>query len=306
MNWANLNPKKMQNLWTFGGLSFSELVRRTVRECWQDEVFGQGGRMAFYHFLAIFPCLLVLFTISSHIPHVGDHMKTALQDLTTQVLPHQASQLFQGIMEELNSHTHEGARLISVCAGGLWAALNGTWAMVYGLNKAYEVEERRSWRELAVTIAGLTFFLVVVVFIAVFLVFCSAYLQARFHGGAIALRVLEWLVLAVSLSFSFAVLYRFAPNLRDCEWRWSTPGAFCAVVLWISSTLATRLYFEHVNNYARSYGRLNGVVMVLLWLYVSNGAILIGGEMNSEIEKNIEEGGSPEPVARRDRSGSRK
>lgn len=295
----------MLNLWTLGGLSFSDLVRRTVRECWQDEVFGQGSRMAFYHFLAIFPCLLVLFTISAHIPHVGDHVKTALQDLTTQVLPRQASQLFQVIMEELNSHTHEGTRLISACAGGLWAALNGTWAMVYGLNKAYEVEESRPWRELAVTIAGLTFFLVIVGSFAVFLIFCSAYFQSRFHGGAMALRALEWLVLAGSLSFSFAVLYRFAPNLRDCEWRWSTPGALCALVLWISSTFATRLYFEHVNNYARSYGRLNGVVMLLLWLYVSNGAILIGGEMNSEIEKNIEEGGAHEPGKHRDRSKSR-
>jgi membrane protein len=120
-----------------------------------------------------------------------------------------------------------------------------------------------------------------------------------FHGGAIALRVLEWLVVVASLSFSFAVLYRFAPNLRDHEWRWSTPGALCALVVWTSATFATRMYFEHVNNYARSYGHLNGVVMLLLWLYVSNGAILIGGEMNSEIEKNIAGQNAP----RRDRSG---
>ena len=94
------------------------------------------------------------------------------------------------------------------------------------------------------------------------------------------------MVLAASLSFSFALLYRFAPNLRDCEWRWSTPGAFCALVLWIGSTFAARVYFDHVN-YARSYGQLSGVVMLLLWLYVTNGAILIGGEMNSEIEKTV-------------------
>jgi membrane protein len=286
---------KKVNLWTLGGLSFSELVRRTARECWHDAVFGQGGRMAFYHFLAIFPCLLVLFTIAAHIPHLGGHMKTALQDLSRHVLPHQASQLFQGIIDELNRHTHEGARFIYVCAGGLWAALNGTWVMIYGLNNAYEVEESRSWRVLAATIAGLTFFLVLVGSFAVFLVVCSAYLQARFHGGAIALGILEWLVLGVSLLFTFAVLYRFAPNLHDCEWRWSTPGALCAVILWIGSTFATRLYFEHVNNYYRSYGHLNGVVMLLLWLYISNGAILIGGEMNSEIEKNLEQGGSPPP-----------
>jgi membrane protein len=237
---------------------------------------------------------------------IGDHVRTAIQDLIRQVLPNQASQLFQAVMEELNQHAHEGATLISVFAGGLWAALNGTWAIVYGLNKAYEVEERRSWGELAVTVGGLTAFLVVVVSLAVFLIFGSAYLQARLHSGAIAFRVLEWIILAGSLSCSFAVLYRFAPNLRDCAWRWSTPGALCAVLLWITSTFATRLYFEHVNNYARSYGHLNGVAMLLLWLYVSDGAILIGGEMNSEIEKNIEEREAPKAGTHRDRSGSSK
>ena len=281
---------RMPNLWTLGGLSLSDLLRRTVRESWQDEVFGQGGRMAFYHFLAIFPSLLVFFIISARVPHLGDHMKTALQDLSTQVLPAQVSQLFQEMMDELNQRTRSGVHLISIIAGALWAALNGTWAMIYGLNKAYEVDEHRSGWALAVTIVGLTLFLAVIGSTAVFLIFCSAYLQAHLHGGTIALRVLEWLVLAASLSFSFAVLYRFAPNLRDHEWRWSTPGALCAVILWIGSTLGARLYFEHVNNYARSYGHLNGVVMLLLWLYVSNGAILIGGEMNSEIAKAVAKG----------------
>jgi membrane protein len=189
-------------------------------------------------------------------------------------------------MDELNQRARSGVQLIPVCAGALWAALNGTWAMIYGLNKAYEVQEDRSWWELTITIVGLTFSLAVTGSIAVVLIFCSAYLQAQFHGGAILLRCLEWLVLTCTLSFSFAVLYRFAPNLRDCEWRWSTPGAFCALVLWIGSTFAARVYFDHVN-YARSYGQLSDVVMLLLWLYVSNGAILIGGEMNSEIEKTV-------------------
>jgi membrane protein len=277
---------RMVNLWTFGGLSLPDLLRRTARESWQDEVFGQGGRMAFYHFLAIFPSLLLLFLLGSQVPHLRDHLRIALQEMSSQVLPDQVSQLLQKVMDEINQRTRSGLQLISVCAGALWAAFNGTWAMIYGLNKAYEVEENRSWWELTITIVGLTLSLAITGSIAVVLIFCSAYLQTQFHGGAIALRCLEWLVLAATLSFSFAVLYRFAPNLRDCEWRWSTPGAFCALVLWIASTFAARIYFAHAN-YARSYGHLDGVVMLLLWLYVSNGAILIGGEMNSEIEKTV-------------------
>jgi membrane protein len=277
---------RMANLWTLGGLSLPDLLRRTARDSWHDEVFGQGGRMAFYHFLAIFPSLLVFFLVSGRVPHLADHMRNALQELSSQVLPDQVSQLLQKVMDEVNQRARSGVQLISVCAGALWAAFNGTWAMIYGLNKAYEVEESRSWWELTITIVGLTLSLAVTGSIAVLLVFCSAYLQAQFHGGAIALRCLEWLVLIATLSFSFAVLYRFAPNLRDCAWRWSTPGAFCALLLWIGSTLAARVYFAHVN-YSRSYGHLSGVVMLLLWLYVTNGAILIGGEMNSEIEKTV-------------------
>jgi membrane protein len=277
---------RMVNLWTLGGLSLPDLLRRTARESWQDEVFGQGGRMAFYHFLAIFPSLLIFFMVSARVPHFGDHMRNALREMSSQVLPDQVSRLLQNVMDELDQRTRSGMQLIPVFAGALWAALNGTWAMIYGLNKAYEVPEDRSWWELTITIVGLTFSLAVTGSIAVVLIFCSAYLQAQFHGGAILLRCLEWLVLTCTLSFSFAVLYRFAPNLRDCEWRWSTPGAFCALVLWISSTFAARVYFDHVN-YARSYGQLSDVVMLLMWLYVSNGAILIGGEMNSEIEKKV-------------------
>src|ERR1700691_3576699 len=93
---------RMVNFWTLGGLSLPDLLRRTARESWQDAVFGQGGRMAFYHFLAIFPSLLLLFAISSRIPHLNEHLKNALQGLSSQVLPGQVSQLFTGMMGELN------------------------------------------------------------------------------------------------------------------------------------------------------------------------------------------------------------
>jgi len=267
----------MRYPWTLGGLSPSDLLRRTIRESWEDGVFGQGGQMAFYHFLAIFPSLLVLLAVSARIPQLGDHMTIALQDLSSQILPDQVAQLFQKMMDELNGRTLSGLQLFSVSAGALWAALNGTWAMIYGLNTAYEVKEGRSWRQMAATIAGLTLSLAITGSIAVFLIF-GADPQGRLH-------VWEWIVMCVSLSISFALLYRFAPNVREHEWRWTLPGALCALILWIGSTFAARFYFDHVNNYARSYGHLNGAVMLLLWLYVTNGAILIGGEMNSEIKK---------------------
>jgi membrane protein len=100
--------------------------------------------------------------------------------------------------------------------------------------------------------------------------------------------MIEWVVLIAVLLFWFSILYRFAPSLGNRQWKWSTPGALVAVALWISATLATRFYFEHVDSYHYSFGRLSGVAMLLLWLYFTNGAILIGGEMNSEIEKSAD------------------
>jgi membrane protein len=116
--------------------------------------------------------------------------------------------------------------------------------------------------------------------IAIFVIFFGR----EFQRG-IAPEILEWLALIAALSFAIAVLYRFAPDLRDPQWQWSTPGAALAIVLWLGATVLARIYFGRINDYSRSYGHLNGVAMLLLWLYVSNGAILIGGELNSEIEK---------------------
>ncbi len=288
----------MPSLWTLGGLSLRELVRRTWSESWHDAVFGQAGRMAFYHFLAIFPSLLVVLAILSRAPSIAPQFKEAMAAAGKEFLPQQASLLLQQMLGELDRHMPAGLRFLSACAGTLWAALNGTWALVYGLNKAYEVEERRSWWKLGGTIVGLTFCLALLGLLALALLFLAARIEqsvshqpSPLHATA-ALRSLQWMIVAVLLIFSFSLIYRFAPNLRDHDWKWSTPGAVCALLLWVASTVGIRFYFQRVNDYTRTYGHLNSVVMLLLWLYLTNGAILIGGEMNSEIEKAADQGGN--------------
>ena len=279
-------PSRLRNLWTLGGLSLPELLRRTARESWKDAVFGQGGRMAFYQFLAIFPSLLVLLAISARIPDFAVQVKNTLQELSRQVLPDQAAQLFDTMVDELYGRASSWIQLLTVFAGTLWAALNCTYAMIWGLNRAYEVKEERPWWKLGLTIVGLALSMAITACITLFFVFFGTQLQAHFPGGATTLRVIEWLVVIASLSLSFGLLYRFGPSVPDHEWRWSTPGALCAIILWIGATFGARIYFDRIDNYSRSYGHLNGVVILLLWLYVTNGAVLIGGEMNSEIEKN--------------------
>jgi membrane protein len=284
----------MVNLWSLEGLSVAELLRRTARESWEDSVFGQGGRMAFYQFLALFPSLLIFLQVAGRVPHFGDYVSGTVRDLGGQVLPVPVSQLLREMLADLDRHALFGMPFIYRCAGAFWAAFNSTWAMIYGLNRAYEVRERRSRRQMIGTIILLTFVIGAIACAAVFLIVGGMYLETRRHSGLIVFRTAEWLIVGIAVYLFLAVLYRFAPNVPEHEWRWSTPGALCALIIWLASSFAARFYFEYVNDYSRSYGYLNGVAILLLWLYVSNGAILIGGEMNSEIEKAAREKGDRE------------
>jgi membrane protein len=276
-------------MWTLGGLPLRELLRRTWHESWTDAVWGQAGRMAFYHFLAIFPSLLIFLTLAGSLPAIGTGVKITASGVIQDVLPSQAAGLFHQMMAELQRQRPAGLQFLSACAGALWAVMNGTWALIFGLNMAYEVTESRSWWKLAVTLTGLTAALTAAGVVALLLLFSARQIEGNVFefGSPVLLRSLEWLAVVVLLMISFAIVYRFAPNLPDAEWRWSTPGSACALVLWLASTLGLRFYFEHINNYHRSYGHLNTVVMLLLWLYFTNAAILIGGEMNSEIRKAV-------------------
>jgi membrane protein len=254
--------------------------------------------MAFYHFLAIFPSLLLFLALVSRVPSIASELKDAILGLGKEFLPGQASSLLEQTLGELSRHMPIGLQLLSASLGALWAALNGTWALIYGLNTAYEVEERRGWWKLGMTVFGLALFLAFMWSIALVLLFFATRIEQHVLPQPLSsptatalLRGIHWLIVIVLLLFSFAVVYRFAPNLKKHEWSWSTPGALCAILLWIGSTVGVRLYFQYINDYTRTYGHLNGVIMLLFWLYLTNGAILIGGEMNSEIEKVAAERG---------------
>jgi membrane protein len=199
----------------------------------------------------------------------------------------------------------------SAALGAVWAAINGTWAVMAGLNTAYEVKEQRPlWKVLAIA-SALTSSIAVMLLIALCtLMYGTRIAQAVLHRTAsdallpIMVRSAEWAVLAVLLLISFALFYRFGPNLYNRQWRWSTPGAVLALILWMLASELVRLYFERFHTYHVVYGPLEGVVMLLLWLYFTSAAILIGGEMNSEIEKAIEQKSTPKHTVAHAREGN--
>ncbi len=284
----------MTGSWSLRGLSWRDLAKRTCRRSWDDEVFGQAARLAFYYFLSMFPVLLLLLIWLDKFAgagSTGSNLRDTLLGAFRQVLPREASELMAKTVGQLNAGAVIGAGAVYAGLGSVWGALNGTWAMMTGLNKAYEVKEERRWWKVLTIAFGLTTSLAIMGLIAL-----AAILYGSPAGEMIGKdfgitihppflwRIVQWLITAILLLFSFALVYRFGPNLRDRRWRWSVPGAVVAVTLQVTSTLLLRFYQNHFSS-QRIYGGLNAVVELLLWLYFTGAAIFIGGEANSEIQK---------------------
>ena len=223
-----------------------------------------------------------MFFLLSNFPAAEARLRSTLLESLDRLLPQQSSELLQSMINQLRDTAHTGTARLSAGAGAIWAAVNGTWAVMTGLNIAYEVkEERPLWKVIAIACA-LTVSLAILFLLALsLLVYCTQWSPAL--GG----RVGQWPILAVLLLACFALLYRFGPNLEDREWQWSTPGATVALILWLLAAGLMRLYSAHLHSNGVIYKQLNGAATLLLWLYFTSAAVLIGGEMNSEIEKAV-------------------
>jgi len=279
----------MRNLWTLSGLSWRELALRTWRKSWEDAVFGQAARLAFYHFLAAFPALLLFLVLIDRARLEGLAVFSTLFDTLRQILPVQAFQLVQAVAGQMKGVAGTGIGIISAVLSAGWASVNASWALMTALNTAYEVSEHRPLRKVIPIAFVLTLSIGIMLLLALAAVLFGGHLVRLAGAGpgvqVILLRGIQWAVIEALLLSSFALMYRFAPDLNDREWQWSTPGAILASGLWILTTVLTRLYFEHFHSYDVMYQQLRGVAMLLIWLYLTSSAILIGGEMNSEIEK---------------------
>jgi membrane protein len=289
------------DLWSLRELSWREWIKRTCRSSWEDEVFGQAARLAFYYFLGMFPAILLLLLLLDRFAGAASELRSTLLDSVRRIAPGQASALITKTTGELNARAVIGTGILWAALGAAWATLNGTWAMMAGLNRAYEVKEERPWWRVATIVFGLTISLGIMGLMAL-----GATLYGSRAGTAIGRhfwvhtpfpfpwRLLRWPVIIVLLLFSFGSLYRFGPNLKNQRWQWSTPGAVVAILLWAGSTLLLRIYQEHFSSSQRIYGGLEPVATLLLWLYFTGAAILIGGEANSELEKAAAEGRQPQ------------
>jgi membrane protein len=269
-------------------LRWPDVVRRTIGEIGEDNCLGLAAQLAFYFFLALFPALLFLVALVGYLP-IENGLTTLLTALGT-VAPGEVLALLRSQIEQLRSGSHASVLTLGI-AGAIWSSSAAMVAIIDALNHAYDIEERRTWWKRRVVAIALTVALAVFIVISLGFVLAGpdvARWAADWFGlgsaFAVIWAIVRWPVIIFFVVFGVDLVYHWAPNRRG-RWVWITPGSVLATGLWILSSFAFKFYVTNLANFNATYGAIGGVVVLLLWFYVSSLAILVGAELNGVIEQ---------------------
>ena len=290
----------MASLWKLGGLGWRELAKRVWAEVQQDNVFGRAAELSYYFLLALFPFLIFLTSVIGLVLGSGTGTRHTFFQYLARIMPPSAFQLIDNTMYEVLESSGGGKLSFGILAA-LWAASNGLGAITESLNTAYDLKESRPWWKQRLTAIGLTVALSILIIGALILVVAGGHiaewLAAHYGLGPvfpIGWKIIQWPVVLACMTFAFALIYYLAPDFREQAWQWLTPGAVIGVALWLLVSLAFRIYLHYFYSYSATYGSLGAVIILMLWLYLTGAAVLIGGEVNSEIENAAAKQGDPE------------
>jgi membrane protein len=275
-------------------------LRRTVREFREDNLTDWAAALTYYAVLAIFPAMIALVSI---LGLVGSSATQPLLDNLDKLAPGPARDIFKSAIQNLQ-HSRGGAGVIFVLglAGALWSASGYVAAFMRASNAIYDVGEGRPiWKTLPVRV-GVTVVLVVLLAISAVAVALTGGLAKQvgdlLGGGSTAVMVWDiakWPVLLLLIGFMFAILYWASPNVKHPGFRWITPGGVLAVLIALVASAGFAFFVANFGSHTKTYGALAGVVVFLVWLWIANIAVLLGAELNAELERGRRiEAGHPE------------
>ena len=276
------------------GRSWKEILKRTVKEFQDDNLTDWAAALTYYGVMSLFPMLLVLVALlgligqESTIATMTDSLRMAgLGDVAKNV---------QGPLDEIVRHKGGAGALVGLgLLGALWSASGWVGAFTRAMNSVYEVREGRPFwklRPLQVLITLVTVLLVSLVLLAVVVSGPIAEAVGTAVGAGdtavSAWGIAKWPVLLLVLMAMVAGLYYIAPNVRQPRLRWVTPGGVTAVLVWIVASAGFGIYVSNFGSYGKTYGTLGSVITFLVWMWLSNLALLFGAELDSELERERE------------------
>jgi membrane protein len=268
-------------------IGWKDLVKRTFSEMLADNCFGLAAQLAYYFFVALFPALLFLVALASFLP-VGQLTDTIWATIG-RVAP---TEVFDLVMAQVNliAKSQNGGLLTLGMIGTIWSTSSGVTAIIDTLNQAYDVQETRSWWKVRLLSLGLTVAIALFIVVSFALVITGPSLGEKaatwLHLGPVFAAfwtIIHWPLVFSLVALAVAMVYYYAPD-AELEWIWRTPGSVLATLLWIVMSVGFKFYVSHFTSYNATYGAIGAAIVALLYFYVSSLAVLIGAELNSEIE----------------------
>jgi membrane protein len=249
-------------------------TKRAITEIKDDRIPFAAAGMAFYFFLAIFPAMIALIGILG----LADIDATALVNSIRTTLPGGAGQAVVQAVARANQPS-DATSLVATISGilvALWSASSGMAGMQSGLNIAYDIEhDRRFLKKRAVAL----------LLLAAMLLLGGVPSPLFAFGDSLVFTIVGWVATVIAVIVLFSVFYYLAPNRDQPSWRWVSPGGIVGAAIWIAGSVLFGLYVTTFNSYGKTYGPLGGVIVLILWLYLSSLAVLVGGELNAELER---------------------
>jgi membrane protein len=270
-------------------------LKRTVQEFQEDNLTDWAATLTYYGLLALFPALIVLVSL---VGLLGDPESTTntLTDIVTKIGPDSAASTFEGPIKQVTeSRATAGFALITSTLVALWSASGYLGAFIRASNVIYETREGRPFWKLRPLQLLMT--LVVVLLLAVMAmgvvltgpIVSDVAEPIGVSDTAVSIwNYAKWLLIAVLFVLMIGLIYYAAPNVKQRGYSWITPGGLVALVVWLVASVAFGLYVSQFGSYNKVYGSLAGLVVILIWMWITNLAILFGHELNAERERNVQ------------------
>ncbi|HEY8555597.1 MAG TPA: YihY/virulence factor BrkB family protein [Burkholderiales bacterium] len=266
---------------------WKDILLRVKDQLGADHISIVAAGVAFYLFLALFPAMAALVSVVGLVMNPGEIERYIAA--AGEIVPPEALAIVAGQVQQLASAPRRalGISLVASVLLALWSATAGTKALMTALNIAYGEEERRGYLRyygtaILLTLGAIAFALLALALVAV-LPALLAWLPVP-QGVRTALGLVRWVILAGAFVFGLAVVYRFAPDRKQPQWRWVTWGAAAATVLWLLGSALFSLYVANFGDYNKTYGALAAIVILLTWIYLTTFVVLLGAELNAETE----------------------
>lgn len=284
---------RAKDLWRLGGLSLQQLIRNVIGEIGANNLIGRASELAFDFLFALFPLILFMLNLFGFFASRSMELRSDFLSYFADFVPPIAFQLLTKTTTELAANA-SGRKLTFGILLAVWFASGGVSSMISALNLSYRVREARSWLRVRMAAVGLTIVIAILLLGALFIVLVSGHFvdwlgrEFRLQPIIVAIwKAFQWPAAMVFVMVSYSLIYFLGPDLKERHWHWTTPGSAFGVLVWLVSSVVFRVYLRFFDSYSASYGSLGAVMILLVWLYVTGLAFLIGGEINAEIDRAI-------------------